>query len=53
LMPEFSVPKRGDKLKTRYLSDPEIRRTIFAVYQDSAATNPEVNQLLEKLKVGF
>ncbi|MDT4292104.1 LysR family transcriptional regulator [Methylomonas sp. MO1] len=53
LMPEFSVPKRGDKLKTRYLSDPEIRRTICAVYQDSAATNPEVNQLLEKFKVGF
>ncbi len=53
LMPEFSVPKRGDNLKTRYLSDPEIRRTIFAVYQDSAATNPEVNQLLEKFKVGF
>ncbi|OAI00858.1 LysR family transcriptional regulator [Methylomonas methanica] len=53
LMPEFSVPKRGDKLNTRYLSDPEIRRTIFAVYQDSAATNPEVNQLLEKFKVGF
>ncbi|WP_020481423.1 LysR family transcriptional regulator [Methylomonas sp. MK1] len=53
LMPEFSVPNRGDKLKTRYLSDPEIRRTICAVYQDSAATNPEVNQLLEKFKVGF
>ncbi|AMK78548.1 MULTISPECIES: LysR family transcriptional regulator [Methylomonas] len=53
LMPEFSVPKKVDELKFRYLSDPEIRRTVCAIYPVSATANPEVNQLLGRLRTGF
>jgi DNA-binding transcriptional LysR family regulator len=53
LMPEFTVPKKADKLRFRYLSDPEIRRTVQVIYQPSSAANPEVNQILEKMRVSF
>ena len=53
LIPEFSIPKHADKLKFRYLSDPEIRRTVYAIFPASATANPEVKQVLEKLRVAF
>ncbi|AEF99099.1 LysR family transcriptional regulator [Methylomonas methanica] len=53
LMPEFSIPKPADKLKFRYLADPDIRRTVNAIYPASATTNPTVGELLEKLRLAF
>jgi DNA-binding transcriptional LysR family regulator len=53
LMPEFSIPKNAGKLGFRYLSDPEICRTVQAIYQPSSAANPEVNLVLEKMRVSF
>jgi DNA-binding transcriptional LysR family regulator len=53
LMPEFTIPKQTDKLKFRYLSDPEIRRTVCAIYPTSSTANPEVHKILEKLRMAF
>lgn len=53
LMPEFTITKKADNLKFRYLSTPEIHRTVCAIYHTSSAANPEVNEVLEKLRVSF
>jgi DNA-binding transcriptional LysR family regulator len=53
LMPEFTIPKKADNLNFRYLSDPEILRTVQVFFQPSSTANPEVNQLLEKIRVNF
>ena len=53
LMPEFTIPKKSDKLRFRYLSDPEIRRTVYAIYQSASTGKPEVKALVERLRVGF
>lgn len=53
LMPEFTIPKKAEKLRFRYLSDPEIFRTVCAIYHPSATENSEVNKVLEMLRVGF
>jgi DNA-binding transcriptional LysR family regulator len=53
LMPEFSIPKQAGNLTFRYLSDPEIRRTVRAIYPASATANPAVNAVLEKLRLGI
>ncbi|WP_329959183.1 type 2 periplasmic-binding domain-containing protein [Methylomonas rapida] len=53
LMPEFTIPKTTDNLNFRYLSDPEILRTVQVFFQPASVANPEVNQLLEKMRVNF
>jgi LysR family transcriptional regulator, hydrogen peroxide-inducible genes activator len=53
LMPEFTIPKKPDNLRFRYLSDPEICRTVCAIYRPSAISNAPGNQVLEKLRSGF
>lgn len=53
LMPEFSVPKQAEHLKWRYLSDPDIRRTVCAIYPMAHAASPELKPLLAKLQVSF
>ncbi|QWF70886.1 LysR family transcriptional regulator [Methylomonas paludis] len=52
LIPEFTVPKQADRLMFRYLSDPDIRRTVYAIYPAST-DNPEVLKVLESLRLGF
>ncbi|OAI19152.1 MULTISPECIES: LysR family transcriptional regulator [Methylomonas] len=53
LLPEFNVPKQAERLKWRYLSDPDIRRTVSAIYPAPNAANPELKPLLAKLQVAF
>jgi LysR family hydrogen peroxide-inducible transcriptional activator len=53
LMPEFTITKNADKIRARYLSDPEIRRTICAIYLPRSAEKPEVSEVLKNLGMGF
>jgi len=51
LMPEFSVPRRDEKLKYRYLSDPDIRRTVCGIYPVASRSKSEVSEVIEKLQL--
>jgi LysR family hydrogen peroxide-inducible transcriptional activator len=53
LMPEFTVPKDAEHVKYRYLADPEISRTIQAIYPQQASPKPELQDLLAKLRLGL
>ncbi|MGA1296470.1 MAG: LysR family transcriptional regulator substrate-binding protein, partial [Burkholderiaceae bacterium] len=53
LMPEFTITKNADKIRVRYLSDPEIRRTICAIFPPTSAAKPEVAEVLKSLRIGF
>jgi DNA-binding transcriptional LysR family regulator len=51
LMPEFTIPKEAGNISFRYLADPEIRRTIYAIFPLQLAAKPEVKNLLDKLQM--
>jgi LysR family hydrogen peroxide-inducible transcriptional activator len=51
LMPEFTIPKEAGNISFRYLADPEIRRTIYAMFPQQLTTKVEVRDLLEKLRM--
>lgn len=53
LMPEFTITKNADKIQVRYLSDPEIRRTICAIFPPTSTAKPEVAEVLKSLRMGF
>jgi DNA-binding transcriptional LysR family regulator len=53
LMPEHSVPRKSERLKWRYLSDPEICRTVYAIYPPALSGKVEVSALLDRLRVSF
>ncbi len=53
LMPEFTITKNADQIRVRYLSDPEIRRTICAIFPPTSAAKPEVAEVLKSLRIGF
>ena len=53
LMPEFTIIKNADKIQVRYLSDPEIRRTICAIFPPTSTAKPEVAEVLKSLRMGF
>ncbi len=53
LMPEFTIPKDAGNLNFRYLVDPEIRRTVYAIFMPQVSANTEVQDLLEKFRVNF
>ncbi|WP_347985981.1 LysR family transcriptional regulator [Methylomonas sp. AM2-LC] len=53
LVPEFTVPKHSEKLMFRYLSDPDIRRTIYVIYPANLPQNTEIFKALESLRVGI
>jgi LysR family hydrogen peroxide-inducible transcriptional activator len=47
------VPKDAEHVKYRYLADPEISRTIQAIYQTQVSPKSELQDLLAKLKTGL
>lgn len=53
LIPEFSIPKADDNLKFRYLTNPDIRRTVSAIYPASVTANSAANEMLGKLHLTF
>jgi DNA-binding transcriptional LysR family regulator len=53
LMPEFTIPKQPDKLMFCYLEDPEIRRTVYAIYPAGITQNAEILKVLDRLRVEF
>ena len=53
LMPEFTITKNADQIRVRYLSDPEIRRTICAIFPPTSAAKPEVAEVLKSLRMSF
>ena len=53
LMPEFTIPKDAENLNFRYLVDPEIRRSIHAIFHQQISVQTEARVLLEKLRIEF
>ena len=51
LMPEFTIPRDVKNINFRYLVNPEIRRTIYAMFPLQLTANTEVKNLLEKLRM--
>lgn len=49
LMPEYSLPKDSDSVGSKYLSDPEISRSVYAIYSQQSIKKAEVKALVEKL----
>jgi hypothetical protein len=43
----------AEHVKYRYLADPEISRTIQAIYPQQASPKPELQDLLAKLRLGL
>jgi DNA-binding transcriptional LysR family regulator len=51
LMPEFTIPKDAGNISYRYLMDPEIRRTIYAIMPRQLKAKEEIQNLLKKLRM--
>lgn len=49
LLPEFTVPGETESLDYRYLQDPDIRRTIVAIFPQQIAAG-EVRNLIERFR---
>lgn len=53
LMPEFSLALNDDSVNYRYLVDPELSRTIYAIYMQQPPDTPEFEKLIANLGRAF
>jgi LysR family hydrogen peroxide-inducible transcriptional activator len=49
LVPEFTLPANATDVKFRYLSDPDISRQIYAIYNPQMIKNTELKALIGNL----
>jgi LysR family hydrogen peroxide-inducible transcriptional activator len=53
LMPEYTLPRNAEDVKSRYLADPEIRRQVYAIYAPQALKKSELKALITNLSCGI
>lgn len=49
LMPEYTLPKQATDISYRYLSEPEIRRQVYAIYTHQTSAKSELRALIVNL----
>ncbi|MGZ8164696.1 MAG: LysR family transcriptional regulator [Methylobacter sp.] len=53
LMPEYTLPRNAEDVKYRYLTDPEIRRQVYAIYAPQTLKKSELKALIANLSCGL
>jgi LysR family transcriptional regulator, hydrogen peroxide-inducible genes activator len=53
LMPEYTLPATAEDVTCRYLSDPEISRNVYAIYDPKIIKNNELKGLIAGLSNGL
>ncbi|MGZ8163533.1 MAG: LysR family transcriptional regulator [Methylobacter sp.] len=53
LMPEYTLPRNAEGVKYRYLTDPEIRRQVYAIYAPQTLKKSELKALIANLSCGL
>lgn len=49
LMPEYTLPKNSENIKWRYLSEPEIKRKVYAIHAAQIPKKSELKALIANL----